>query len=239
MRKLVPIALGLMLLGSSLASAAGDSRQEASYTLSSQQPRTSTAETLKVDYVNPDDPAAKPPAVSRVVTRLPRGARYDTGVPASCTASDAELMALGDGACPVGSAIGGGVVTVDTGFPGPARIVTADVQFFNNADDPDGEFIFLNTVRGTGARTVIRADVRRRRTITEAGFLPGTPPDGGAIDTVDVTIDQVSRKVNGTVHNYVTTPRRCPARGSWATRGRFTYPDGVSQTVGDRTPCEG
>ena len=114
---------------------------------------------------------------------VPRGGSYDTSVPESCEASDAELTLRGAAACPGGSAIGGGLVTVDTGLPGPARIVTADVEFFNNATDPDGEFIYLNTVRGNGARTVIRADVTKRRTITDAGMLPGAPPDGGSIDT--------------------------------------------------------
>ena len=188
--------------------------------------------------MNPDDPNAKPPAVSRVVTVLPLGAHYDASVPESCTASDAELMSLGAAACPPGSAIGGGVVTVDTGLPGPARMVTADVEFFNNATDPAGEFIYLNTVRGTGARTVIRADVTRRRTITVPGMLPGTPPDGGAIDTVDITVDAVSRKVDGKSRSYITTPPRCPRRGSWPTRVLFTYPDGVTQKVRDRTPCK-
>src|SRR5207247_6235597 len=145
----------------------------------------------------------------------------DPSVPGSCTASDAELMALGAQACPEDSAIGGGVVTVDTGFPGPARIVTADVEFFNNASDPQGEFIYLNTVRGSGARTVIRADVRRRKTITEASMLPGTPPDGGAIDNVDLTV-LAAGSGSG---DYITTPRRCPARGFWTTHVRFTYAD--------------
>ena len=55
------------------------------------------------------------------------------------------------------------MITVDTGVPGPGRIVTADTEFFNNAEDPEGEFIYLNTIRDTGARTVLRADVTERR----------------------------------------------------------------------------
>ena len=227
--------LGLVLLGSAATALAGGSRQEAHYTLGSHRPHHGTSELFVFDYRNPDDPSGKPPAVRRVVTVLPRHAHYDTSVPASCTASDAELMAQGAAACPEGSAIGGGVVTVDTGAPGPARIVTADVQFFNNSTDRDGEFIYLNTVRGTDARTVIRANVKRRKTITVAGMLPGTPPDGGAIDTVDLEV----ARIHTSAGNYVTTPRRCPARGFWRTRVRFTYADDVSQTVPDRTRCEG
>jgi hypothetical protein len=239
MRKSLPIALALMTLGPALGLAGSESRQEASYELSQERPGRSSAERFAFDYVNPDDPEAKPLAVQKVVTILPRGAYYDATVPGSCTASDAELMATGGNACPTRSAIGGGVLTIDTGFPEPARFVTVDVEFFNNATDAGGEFIYLNTVRGTGARTVIRADVTRRRTITEAGMLPGTPPDGGAIDTVDVTVEDVSAVVGGKRRNYITTPPRCQERGFWLTRVRFKYPDGVSQTVRDHSRCEG
>jgi hypothetical protein len=229
----------VLALAAPLALAGGGSRQSADFELTSKQPSASTGEHFVVDYVNPDDPAAKPPAVQKVVTVLPRRARYDTRVPGSCTASDAELMLSGADACPASSAVGGGVVTVDTGLPGPARFVTADVEFLNNATDPDGEFIYLNTVRGSGARTVIRADLERRHRITVAGMLPGTPPDGGAIDTVDVTVDKVRGVVDGKRRNYITAPRRCPDRGFWLTRVRFSYGDGVTQVVRDRSPCEG
>jgi hypothetical protein len=236
--KALPAAslVGVAVITASVALAADGSRQEASYRLTEVRPASSSGERFRVDYVNPDDPDAKPPAVRRVVTVLPKGARFDPGVPGSCTASDAELTLAGADACPAASAIGGGVVTVDTGAPGPGRFVTADVEFFNNAADPDGEFIYLNTVRGTGARTVIRADLDRRIRVTDAGMLPGTPPDGGAIDTVDVSIDEVSAVIDGKRRNYVTTPRRCPERG-WLTRVHFTYADGVTQTVRGRSPC--
>ena len=228
---------GALALGAVAYAAYGDyDRQAASFTLTEQRPGRGTAAQLVFDYQNPDDPNAKPPAVRRVVTILPRGARFDTSVPEQCTATDAELMAEGGAACPPGSAVGGGVVTVDTGFPGDARIVTADVEFFNNAD----ELIFLNTVRGSAARTVIRAAAEPRRTITEPGMLPGTPPDGGAIDTVDIHIDNVTREVDGALRNYITTPRVCRGRKHdrhWTTRVQFAYGDGVTQTVPTRTPC--
>jgi hypothetical protein len=229
-------AVGLVLFASGGTALAGASRQEAHFTLSSHRPDHGTSAHLVVDYRNPDDPDGKPPAVRRVATMLPRHARYDPGVPASCTATDAELMAQGAAACPDASAIGGGVVTVDTGVPGPGRIVTADVEFFNNATDRHGEFIFLNTVRATDARTVIRANIKqRRKVITPAAMLPGTPPDGGAIDTVDVTIEAVHSPSGG----YVTTPQHCPAQGFWRTGVRFKYADDVIQTVPDSTRCGG
>jgi len=212
----------------------GDSRQDATYKLTQKKPGQGTAEKFKFDYVNPDDPQGKPPAVERVVTKLPPGGRFDASVPGSCTASDAELMAQGAAACPDDSLIGGGVVTVDTGLPEPGRFVTADIVFANNEDDPQGEFIYINTVRDAPlARTVIRADVKGGKTITEGGMLPGTPPDGGSIDTVDLDVDSISKGGD----NYITTPNRCGKRGNWITRVRFFYPDDVSQAVRTVNPC--
>ena len=104
-----------------VALAAEGPYQTSEYTLTKKRPARPTGEHFQFDYVNPDDPDAKPPAVKKVVTILPRGARYDASVPGSCTASDEELMAQGAAACPADSAIGGGVITVDTGVPGPGR----------------------------------------------------------------------------------------------------------------------
>jgi hypothetical protein len=214
-----------------------DPYQTSEYTLTQKRTARPTGEHFRFDYVNPEDPNGKPPAVKQVVTILPRGARYDASVPGSCTASDEELMLQGAAACPADSAIGGGVITVDTGVPGPGRIVTADTEFFNNAEDPEGEFIYLNTVRDTGARTVVRADVTGRRTITDAPMLPGTPPDGGAIDTVDVEVTKVVRTVDAERRGYIMTPARCSRRRTWLARVRFTYGDDYSQTVATPNPC--
>lgn len=230
--------LGIAALAAAATAAAGDdsaSRQYATYTLIENRPGKLTAERFLFDYANPDDPEAKPPPVRRVVTKLPRGGRFDTSAPGLCKASDTELIAQGATACPAESAIGGGVVTVDTGLPGPGRIVDADVEFFND----EHSFIYLNTVRGTGARTVIRADVTRRKTITEVDELPGAPPDGGAIDTVDLTVAAVASERNGVMHNYITTPRRCPRDGTWTTRVKFFYGDGERQMAKTDTPCKG
>lgn len=233
---LAAAAMALAIGVAAAGLAADDSRQTATYTLSSPQPDQPTAEHFVFDYRNPSDPDGKPLAVTRVVTILPRGAHYDTSVPGLCAASDAELMTQGAAACPPESAIGGGVITVDSGVPGPGRIVTADVEFFNN----ENEFIYLNTVRGTSARTVIRAQVDARRTITVSGMLPGTPPDGGAIDTVDLTVDSITREIDGERRSYITTPRRCRGRRNnphWTTRVQFSYGDGVTQTIPTHTPC--
>jgi len=226
-------ALATLFMLGIVAVSAGDpgaSRQTAKLTFGEKKPGVASGVFLDVDYVNPDDPAAKPPAVRRVVLRLASGARFDTSAPELCTASDAELMLLGESACRPGSKVGQGVVTVDTGIPGPGRFVTADVDFFNNTD----QLILLSTVRGTSARTVIRAQVGSNETVTDVAMLPGTPPDGGAIDTVHV---QLLRLVRGG-RAYVTTPPRCPPSQRWINQVSFTYADGVTQTVDSPSPCK-
>ena len=237
MRVALLTALALVA-AAAVAVAVGSPYQTSSYTLDQKKPKRPTGEHFRFDYVNPDDPEGKPPAVKQVVTVLPKGAKYDATVPGSCTASDTELMAQGAAACPEDSRIGGGVITVDTGVPGPGRIVTADTEFFNNAEDPEGEFIYLNTVRDTGARTVVRADVTRRRTITTAPMLPGTPPDGGAIDTVDVEVLRIVRTIDGRRRAYIRTPRTCPENRTWIAKVRFEYGDDYSQTVATANRCK-
>jgi hypothetical protein len=222
----------LLLLDTVTPSAAdpGTSRQAAQLVFGKKKPGVASGVFVDIDYVNPDHPTAKPPAVRRVVLRPAPGARFDTSVPELCTASDAQLMLLGETACPAGSKVGEGVVTVDTGVPGPSRFVTADVAFLNNA----GQLIYVNTVRGTVARTVIRAQVSSNMVVTDAGMLPGTPPDGGAIDTVDVSFPPLARAG----HAYFTTPPRCPARRQWTNGLSFTYADGVEQAVQNTSPCK-
>ena len=220
--------VGLLLIPTA-ASAQDGSRQDASLLFTERRPGVSTGVELLIDYVNPADPAAKPPAVRRVVVELAHGARYDTSVPALCPATDAELMAQGTAACPAGSIVGEGVITLDTGIPGPGRFIASDTTFFNNTN----ELIFLNTERQSGGHIVVRGEVGERTIVSEAPFLPGSPPDGTAIDTVQITDHAIS---NGS-GNYITTPPRCPRSRQWINRVTFTYDDGVTQSVTTASPC--
>ena len=92
-------------------------------------------------------------------------------------------------------------------------------------------------MRCIGARTVIRADVTQRKTVTNADMLPGTPPDGGSIDTVDIEVANVSRVIDGRQRNYITTPKRCPSDRRWIATVSFTYADGVTQTMPTASKC--
>jgi hypothetical protein len=215
------------------AGAQSGSRQSAELTFLEREPGTPTALDLDIDYVNPQDPSAKPPAVRRVVEELAVGAQIDTSIPARCSATDAQLMAQGPAACPADSRVGQGTVTIDTGLPEPGRFIVADTVFLNNTN----QLILVSTERGSGARVVTRAVAEGRRIITELAALPGAPPDGGAIDVVDFRLNQVSREIGGVRRGYITTPGDCPESQSWRNTITFTYADGVSQTTSTDSSC--
>jgi hypothetical protein len=63
--------------------------------------------------------------------------------------------------------------------------------------------------------------------------LPGTPPDGAAIDTAEARLDSIERDGRA----YIRTPRECPDGGRWINRIRFTYADGVSQITRTANRC--
>jgi hypothetical protein len=225
----VLVLLGCLAAGATSAAAQEGSRQDASLTFTETKPGTTTGVELRIDYVNPDDPEAKPPAVRHVVTELALGARYDTSVPALCTASDPELMALGASACPADSVVGEALITIDTGVPGEGRFLVSDTTLLNDTS----ELIFVNTDRESGGRVITRSEVGERTITTQAPTLPGSPPDGGAIDTVALALHPISSPAG----NYITTPSECPGRGYWINRVQFTYYDDVTQVVETQSPC--
>jgi hypothetical protein len=239
-RRAARVAL-LAAIAGTLVFAAGspgeseEPRQTAKLTLNKKKANKATGVVLDIDYVNPDDAAAKPRSVRKVVTRLAPGARYDGSVPDPCTASDAQLTVSGESACPPASKVGEGVVTVDTGVPGPGRFVVADIDFLSN----ENELIYVNTVRGSGARTVIRAKVSRREIATDVSMLPGTPPEGGSIDTAHVELRRLVEGSGAQRRAFIRTPGRCPRRTrQWINSVTFTYADGVTQNVPSPSPCK-
>jgi hypothetical protein len=212
------------------AGQATEVRQTATLMFAERQPGAPSALNFQIDYRDPEDPEGKPPAVRKVVSTLAAGARFDTAVPARCQASDAELVAQGDAACPE-SRVGGGFVRVDTGLPGSNRFLDTDVSLLNAAD----ELIFVFTDRASGARVATRAEVGEASTTTQAPPLPGAPPDGGAVDIVDLRLDRIS--LAGGERAYIRTPDACPAGGVWTNTVEFTYADGITQTTVTESPC--
>ena len=209
-------------------------RQTAALTFDERKPAQTSGVRLAVDYVNPSDPAAKPFAVQKVVIALAPGTTIDTSVPALCTAANAELTANGPGACPAASKVGGGEIDLDSGAPGPARILPFDVSLLNNK----GELILLLESKSEPrTRVVTRAPIEGSTLTSEPSPVPGGPPDGfTAIKRVRLGLEPIS--AGG--RSYVTTPDSCPPEGAWTNKVTFTYrADGESQTVSTSSPCVG
>jgi hypothetical protein len=232
MKPSVAAVLAVALAVPSLAAAQEGSRQTASLLFDERRPGVSTGSKLAVDYVNPADPQAKPPAVQKVVIALAPGTVIDTTVPELCTASNADLMSRGPAACPPGSRVGGGQIDLDTGTPGPGRVLANDVTMLNNR----GELILLLESKSEPrSRIVARTTVEGGTITSEVSPVPGGPPDGfTAIKRVRLNLEP--RSVEGE-RGYVTTPPVCPSEGVWTNTVTFTYRDGVSQTLRDLSPC--
>lgn len=194
-------------------------------------PGASTGRNYTIEWFNPEDPEGKPYAFSHLQVQLADGARFDTSAIPQCKASDAELMAGGESACPAGSRVATDTTLIDSGFPGPSRYYNIDFAFFNN----EHELILLSTVRESGTRVVLRGDVGTNTIDVEVPTpLPGTPPDGGA-----AKLQRGEWKaLSSGGRNYITTPPTCPRTGYWVNRVTYTYRDGVIQTAESRSPCE-
>lgn len=228
-------ALALSTCVAGTASAQTADRQTVNDQFTSQLPKSSTGRNFAADFFNPTDPAAKPPVARKVVIELHKGARWNTDAVPQCKATDAELILMGPAACPAASKVGENVVLVDHGFPEPNRFTTSDVTLLNNAN----ELILVSEIRGVPnvPRNVIRGTVDKNRLEISAGFIPGTPPDGGARKRERATFPARSTMLGRRVRNYLTTPPRCPKSGFWTNRATYTYADGVSQTSVSRSPC--
>ena len=219
--------------GASRTAAAAGARQHVRFRLLERRPNRVTGERFLIDYGNPQDPTGKPRVARRVAATIPRGARIDTSVPARCNASNADLKARGGAACPPASRVGRGSAKVDTGFAGPFRFVDANVEVFNTR----GGFVALSTVARPPYREVMRFEIAGRNWRVTNPPLPGSPPDGAALDKLDIRIFAIRRGRGRKARNYITTPRRCPKRRYWRTKMRFTYTDGVTQDAWTRNPC--
>lgn len=241
-RRVALVAGLLMVLAVPAALAGGDgSRQDpAELRFTSKQPASATGASILIDYVNPNDPDAKPFGVDRVETIFHPGTRIDTSVPARCTPVQAGAP---QEQCPEESEVGGGILHFDQGnsptvSPAFPRILKFKVTLFNA---PDLVLFRLdgtnNAVRGLLAPSEVRGDRRIRADVPP---IPGGSPDNQlAIDLADIRYRQIS---NGR-GNYITTPASCPVSGSWVNRLTFSYNDDadpdfeVVQSPQTRSPC--
>jgi len=183
------------------------------------------------EFFNASDRSAKPPPVQHIHIQLPHGARFNWRAVPVCSASDAELMAQGESACPARSKVGAEVYSFDTGVPGSNRMVTSDISFLNN----ENELIILTRERQSGTRVVTRGKLGPETFDFDLPPLPGTPPDGGA-DKLEDAKYPVSIGPSGKA--WLTTPRACPRSRKWTFRADYTFRNGEKVTRTSTSPCK-
>jgi hypothetical protein len=193
---------------------------------SAKRPNASTAIHLKILYKGPD-PHGKPSPIRKIVLNAPRGTRFDSKALPRCYASDQELLADGDSACPAASRLGSGTLTAMTGFPGPAATVVTHVTIYNTAT---GNVELVKEASSGKPVATDRFRIEGRTWTARPPDTPGGPPDGKtAVRSIDFTYAPKAR--------WAVTPRGCPAARRWSSKAAFTYADGVTARVPDRTPC--
>lgn len=231
------ILISLVLLGLAVPvapAAAAGARQSGGATFTTTHPGAATGADTNLDFWNPDDPAAKTPSLRSFTIKWPAGTVIDTTVPDQCTATDAELYAEGSAACPPGSRLGGGTLVSDTGSTDPSypRYVTNIVDQFNNRDELIG---VANSVGDPSIRTVTRSKIAGT---TYSTTIPPFP----TFSMTDPFVGFKSWRLHSDayVRNGLAafrTPPHCPKAGYWTVAMTFTYWDGVTQALTNRSAC--
>src|SRR5947207_653461 len=146
MRRAVPTVLLAVLVAAVAApvgEASASSKLIADLQLNSPDPGTPTGATLHLVWPS-DGPGGKPKPEVKGVFELPAGTEINENAVPACTASDTELEVEGGAACPSGSGIGPGEITLLTGLGPPVDPVFPDDQWFHGP----GQIVALMTQRG-------------------------------------------------------------------------------------------
>jgi hypothetical protein len=234
-------ALSTLLPALAAAQPGSGPRESVDQRFTTTRPGSPTGVSYTGRYHAAGNPKADPPPMRRMVFYPPPGQRYDTSVPARCTASDVELELKGPDACPAGSRLGGG--TVEGLFFVPfAHSILFD-HYHHTVDVMNGANEQIVLVKSEGF-TVVRGRVRPDSSIE---FTPTTcfpaPPTGKCADDYIVqlasstVLTPYKRTVGGRTRSYATTPPKCPAAGYWRTTIKFWWADGSVDSVGTKQRC--
>jgi hypothetical protein len=235
--------LALSALGATAAAAATGTgpRETIDQSFTTTRPGAPTGIDYTGVYHAAGNPKGNPPFMRRMVFYPPAGMHYDTRVPARCSAPDIELQALGPGACPAGSRLGGGTVEGLILMPFNHGVVfdhyrhTIDVM--NNANQQ----IILVKAEGYA---VVRGQIRPDGSIDFPLAACFPEPPTGCVDDYVIGLKTLSRLApytktsGGRVRSYATTPAKCPARGYWRSAVRFWWSDGSVDKVVTKEPCK-
>jgi hypothetical protein len=221
--------------GHALGQPARGPHETVDFRFTTTRPNAPSGWRFRATYHAAGDPQGNPPYMRKMAFYHPRGMRFDTTVPARCSASDAELAVNGPQSCPADSRLGTG--TVVTSFLG-SYPSASNVELFNG---PDQQVIVART---PGTWTIVRSRMHPDGSVEYAS--PTCWPNFGsapcAVDNAlqmmsSISVPPFTRSSGGQLRSYLTTPSRCPARGYWKTPIRWWWSDGSSETVVTRQPC--
>src|SRR2546423_6739651 len=225
-------SIAALALGAAPADAVAP-RQFGSFSYTSRLPGFATGLVANLTFQNPENPSLKPPAVTRMVVRGPAGGVIDTNVPARCHASDAQLMVEGPAGCPAGSKVGSGFAVTDSGGGGPfPRYSRATIIDFNT----QGGIIGVGVNNDISAiKTVDHTTIRGGTSTTKFPLLTDLPPAAPVFTLKRLHFVFPPYVRSGRA--YDRTPPTCPSVGHWTFTARFTYADGVTQTLTSHSSC--
>lgn len=234
------LTLFALLPASAAAGPGHGPREDVSQSFTTMKPGTPTGLNWRGRYHAAGNKRGLPPYMEKMIFFPPKGMRYDTSVPAQCTAPDALLQAMGPEACPPGSQLGTG--TTDGVFYQPIGHAFEFDRFhhkmyvMNNAN----EQIILVEAEGYA---VVRGKVRPdgSQVFVNPTCFP-EPPTGCVDDYVLQTgsaskLARYTRSVNGRTRSYATTPPRCPKSGYWRSVVKFWWKGGAVDSVVTKQPC--
>jgi hypothetical protein len=235
---LAALAVQLLFVNAALAEPASGPREDLNQSFTAKRPSKATGLAFTAHYHAAGDPKGNPPFLRDMTFYPPRGFRYDTSVPDRCTATDAQLAALGPAACPAGARLGGGTTDGIFFYPFSDQIFDRfhhNLHILNNAN----EQIILVESEGY---TVQRGKMRPDGSIDFQSTTCFPAPPAG----VPCADDYIMQLANDTLipryvkdgHSYATTPPRCPSRHYWRTKIHFEWTDGSVDDVVSRQPCK-
>jgi hypothetical protein len=224
--------LAVALPGLTPAAAESGRLADFAVALSSSAPATPTGMAVHVQFHRADDPSAKPSPLRSAVIALSPGLRFDTTAVPQCTASDAEIRALGSDACPKDTELTVGKLVGTTGFGPPVDPLAGDDHVFNG---PDQLIEIITSPGGSSSPAFDRLTIAGSVLTAHPPMLPGAPPEGEtSVRSIDFQIPV--RSAGG--KSLITTAPDCPSGGTWTTNGTFGFADGSSDTVASTTPCD-
>ena len=238
----VRLAVGILIVQlfcvqAALAEPASGPREDVDQSYTTTAPGTATGVGFSGRYHAAGDPSGNPPFLYSMSFHPPAGFRYDTSVPDRCTATDAQLSALGPAACPPGSQIGTGTVDGIFFFPFSEEVFDRyhhNVYILNN----ENEQIILVESEGF---TVVRGRIQPDGSIDmpTTTCFPAPPPGVACADDyiMQLGTDSLIPRYVRAGRSYATTPPTCPATRYWNTTVHYEWSDGSVDDVVSRQPC--